>query len=266
MCTLVAYSRVHPTYPLIVAANRDEFEFRPSAPPQVLEPGVLGGLDVQAGGTWLGVATSGFFVGLTNQRTRLAVGTHWRSRGEIVTGCLRAGSCEAATAFLLGLDPSQYRPFNLLFGDARGLSVAYLRPDPVSVTVDSLPPGQHVLTNDVMGSPRFPKAQRPVEMLPASEVATLSWEALLPRMATMLGDHAHPPSDKIPPPEIWAPPHLADNLQALCVHVEPFRTVSATLLGLVPGGVAHYHFADDAPCRTSFADVTALAHTSPLGV
>ena len=62
MCTMILLKGVHPKWPLVVAANRDEFYSRPTAGPQrlVSDPVVFGGKDLQAGGTWLGVTPRGF--------------------------------------------------------------------------------------------------------------------------------------------------------------------------------------------------------------
>jgi folate-binding protein YgfZ len=71
MCLIVVGWRVHPDYPLVVAANRDEFYARPSARwpdfwPDA--PQVIGGRDLEAGGTWLGITESGRFAAVTNVR------------------------------------------------------------------------------------------------------------------------------------------------------------------------------------------------------
>ncbi|MBL8601762.1 MAG: NRDE family protein [Myxococcales bacterium] len=261
MCTLVAYSRVHPQAGLIIAANRDEFVHRPSAPPAVLEAGaevLLGGRDLEAGGTWLGVTRRGFFVGLTNQRTPLGRAGPWRSRGEVVLAVLRQGSTAAAAAYLRALDPRHYRPFNLFFGDAEALSVAYLRPEPARCTLHALGPGQHVLANDVMGSAAFPKTELPVEWMPPSRLAALTLPEASAALAQMMGRHDHPRPERLPPREPWVDPSLADNLQSLCVHVGAFATVSSTLLALAPGRVLHYAYAAGPPCVTPFAPYDAL--------
>lgn len=53
---------------LLVAANRDEAYERPAAPPAEIEPGVVAGLDLRAGGTWLGSNRHGLFAAVTNRR------------------------------------------------------------------------------------------------------------------------------------------------------------------------------------------------------
>ena len=61
MCLIGIAWQAHPEYPLIIAANRDEFHNRPTRPAQwwTDTPELFAGQDLQAGGTWLGIARSG---------------------------------------------------------------------------------------------------------------------------------------------------------------------------------------------------------------
>jgi uncharacterized protein with NRDE domain len=70
MCLILVAWQVHPDYPLVVAANRDEFYQRPSAAAARWseDPRVLAGRDLEAGGTWLGVRDDGRFAAVTNVR------------------------------------------------------------------------------------------------------------------------------------------------------------------------------------------------------
>src|ERR1700680_2706214 len=70
MCTLLVWKHRRPDFPIVIAANRDEFEGRPSTGPQRLneQPLVGGGRDEVAGGTWLAVSELGLVVALTNRR------------------------------------------------------------------------------------------------------------------------------------------------------------------------------------------------------
>ena len=54
---------------ILVAANRDEAFDRPSLPPAEVEPGVVAGRDLLAGGTWLGFNRHGLFVAVTNRKS-----------------------------------------------------------------------------------------------------------------------------------------------------------------------------------------------------
>ncbi len=75
----------------MVAANRDEFRARPSAPPQALEKGIVGGKDLRSGGTWFGVNDRDLFVAVTNRRTP-ARGEASTSRGLLALEALRCRS------------------------------------------------------------------------------------------------------------------------------------------------------------------------------
>lgn len=58
MCLILLSYRMHDRYPFILAANRDEFYERPSAPVSLWDdaPGVIAGKDLKSGGTWLGIS------------------------------------------------------------------------------------------------------------------------------------------------------------------------------------------------------------------
>ena len=102
MCLIVLAWRAHPDYPLIVAANRDEFHARPAAPAAFWDdhPQILAGRDLEARGTWMGVSRSGRFAAVTNYR-----GAHEpravESRGALVTRFLGNGD-EAPGAYIDG--------------------------------------------------------------------------------------------------------------------------------------------------------------------
>ena len=70
MCLIVLAWRAHPDFPLVVAANRDEFHARPADPAAFWtdHPGILAGRDLEARGTWMGVSRGGRFAAVTNYR------------------------------------------------------------------------------------------------------------------------------------------------------------------------------------------------------
>lgn len=72
-------------FPLVIAANRDEFLARPTAPLDWWSPGgILAGRDLKAGGTWLGVSKTGRIALVTNVREPVETPPGAPSRGEIV--------------------------------------------------------------------------------------------------------------------------------------------------------------------------------------
>lgn len=120
MCLIVLAWRARPDFPLIVAANRDEFHARPAAPAAFWadRPEILAGRDLEAGGTWMGVSRSGRFAAVTNYR-----GAHEpraaESRGALVSRFL-SSEIEPG-AYVGGLNQNHYSGFNLLAVDGKEL-------------------------------------------------------------------------------------------------------------------------------------------------
>jgi uncharacterized protein with NRDE domain len=116
MCLIVLAWRAHPEYPLIVAANRDEFQARPAAPAAFWDdhPEILAGRDLEARGTWMGVSRSGRFAAVTNYR-----GGHEpravESRGALVSRFLLGR--QTPGPYIDSLKKNLYSGFNLLACD-----------------------------------------------------------------------------------------------------------------------------------------------------
>ena len=257
MCLVLLYFQVHPQLPLVVAANRDEYYARRSSGVARLasSPRIVGGRDLERGGTWMGAAEGGLFVGLTNRRTLGPPEAALRSRGEIVMSALHAGSVAGVEALLAQVDARSYNPFNLVFGDARALRVAYGREGDATVRVQALAPGLHVLGNDTLDAPSW-KTRHATEL--ATPLAELPWFELAPALHRLLGDHALPPPDATDEPPPWMDRDLARHLQAICVHTPTYGTRSATLAAIGGDGVVHYAFVPGPPCTTAMRDVTQL--------
>lgn len=266
MCTLIAMHRVAGATGTLVAANRDEFYARPTRPPERLAPGVVAGVDVSQGGTWLGVHASGLFVGLTNQRSFGGRDPSKQTRGAVVTDALAAGGLDASLQVVAGLDGRDYNGFNLLLGDGERLFVAYARPEQREVELHPLAPGVHVLGNDRLQSPDFPKAARiaaDAEQHVATHASTPLREQVEP-LRTLLASHSQPEltSLHVPAGSVFTA-ELVQALEATCIHTPHYGTVSATLLGVSPTGVSEYWYADGAPCRTTFRPVPLSALLLP---
>jgi len=151
MCLIVVGWRAHPEFPLVVAANRDEFYTRPtaSAGRWPASPQVIGGRDLEAGGTWLGVTESGRFAAVTNVREPgMAKGA--RSRGQLTRDFLLGDL--AASEFAAQIDDSAYSGFNLLLGDGDRLVYRSNRDGQPK----ELPPGVYGLSNHRLDTP-WPK-------------------------------------------------------------------------------------------------------------
>ncbi len=157
MCLILIAYRCHPGYRLLVAANRDEFYGRPTAPLAFWDdaPYVLAGRDLKEGGTWLGVTRAGRFAALTNYRDPTRLVSNAPSRGQLVGDYLRGE--EPAHAYLNRLveRADAYNGFNLLLGDADGLFY-YTN---YEGRPRALGPGLYGLSNHVLDTP-WPKVER----------------------------------------------------------------------------------------------------------
>ena len=109
--------------PLAVAANRDEFHARPTAPaafwPEA--PGLLAGRDLEAGGTWMGVTRNGRFAAITNYRDPDRTVPAPRSRGALPLDFLLGEDSPTAYAHRVMPLARQYAGYNLLIGSGREL-------------------------------------------------------------------------------------------------------------------------------------------------
>jgi uncharacterized protein with NRDE domain len=122
MCTLVILRRPGHRWPVLIGANRDEMIDRPSRAPARHwpdRPEVVGGLDVLAGGSWLGVNDWGVAAAVLNRQGSLGPAPDRRSRGELVLEALDHADAVAAAEALSHLDPEAYRTFNLIVADER---------------------------------------------------------------------------------------------------------------------------------------------------
>lgn len=160
MCLILLAWQVRPEYPLVVAANRDEFYARPTAPAAVWPeaPHVLAGRDLQAGGTWLGVGRAGRFAALTNYRDPASNRTGAPSRGELVAGFLRGEAAPADYVAALAPHAAQYNGFNLLVGDAHEMRY-FSNVAEETTHIGALPPGIYGLSNHLLDTP-WPKVAR----------------------------------------------------------------------------------------------------------
>ena len=247
MCTLAAFVGVFPSWPLVVAANRDEYLARPAAPPTLLRetpPRAFGGRDLTAGGTWLGVSEVGLVAGMLNRRSTAPPDPACRSRGQLcldLLGC--ATAAEAATR--VGAEPpGRHNPFNLLVADPTAAFVVS-QPRGERPRAMRLEPGLHLLTNLDLNDPTCPRIAASHQGFAATGDAFArdgDVDALVSRLQTVLADHA-----------TALDPRGPGNL---CVHMGPYGTRSSSVL-LVPAGAepVRYFHADGPPCRTRLEPV-----------
>lgn len=147
MCLIALAYKVHARYPLIIAANRDEFRERPTEAAHFWRdaPAVLAGRDLRAGGTWMGITRTGRIAAVTNHRDlRRAPNGHGRSRGTLVRTALDGDIDTDATAVFEG--------FNLLYGPVEALRYH----NNITPTDLALGAGVHGISNAFLNTP-WPK-------------------------------------------------------------------------------------------------------------
>jgi uncharacterized protein with NRDE domain len=224
MCLIVVGWRVHPEFPLIVAANRDEFYARPTAFADYWpeSPEVIGGRDLEAGGTWLGITRSGRFAAVTNVREPgVAKGLH--SRGKLTQAFL-AGR-ESAAEFVKQLNVGDYSGFNLLLGDAQSLWYCSNR----SARPRELGQGIHGLSNHLLDSP-WPKLLTARQGF-ARAIAKLPDRAAL---FDVLADDEIVPDGELP--NTGVPLEWERLLSAIFVRSREYGTRASTVLSLSSDG------------------------------
>jgi hypothetical protein len=236
MCTVILLRRPGAEWPLLLAANRDERLDRPWEPPAVHWPGITGGRDTLAGGTWMAMNRHGVVAAVLNRVGSLGPDPAKRSRGELPLIALEESTAEAAAARIAALDSGLWRPFNLVLADAAtawfvpGLGTGHARPPP-------LPEGVSMITAHPPNDLTSPRTAR---HLPRFEAAA-------------------PPA----PPDWGAwPALLADSAgtTAEALNVPPlggFGTLCSSLLGLGRDGARTWLFAPGPPDRVEFTPIPA---------
>jgi len=245
MCTLAIYFRVFADYPVVVAANRDEYLERPTIPPTILseQPLVVGGKDLRASGTWLGISEHGFLAGLLNRRNGEAENDpRLRSRGMLCLDALREQSVRAAADFVTSQRGGDYNPFNLLIAGRDEALVAYNRF--AQITLIKLTPGFHLLTNidiDDFECPRISRSHGRFAELALREDFACDPLAQRGELTALLADH----STQMDP--------RSGRPNSLCMHLGDYGTRSSSLvfLGREHDRVEHF-FAPGAPCVATY--------------
>jgi hypothetical protein len=240
VCTVILLRRPGHAWPLVVAANRDERLDRAWDPPRPWwpdRPGVTGGRDRSAGGTWMALGPSGVVAAVLNRPGSLGPAPGKRSRGELPLIAAEAPDAAAATARIASLPAAAWRPFNMVVADARqaiflrGLGAGAIEAAP-------LPDGVAMVTAHDPNDPDSPRIRRHLPRFRAAPPpdpgagAWSAWEALL--------------ADDAPDP--------ADGAVAM-LNIPPlggFGTVCASLIGLGAQGEAVWRFCPDRPAPGRF--------------
>ena len=163
MCLIAFAIGASPHWPLVIAANRDEFLNRPALPlarwTTAAGQPVISGRDLLAGGTWLGATPGGRIAFLTNVREGKPL-TAPRSRGGLVTRWLEADGDAESFVATLEEEFGDYGGFNLVLGDFHRNSWSWVTnkgaPTSPEWQMQALRPGVYGLSNAALDTP-WPK-------------------------------------------------------------------------------------------------------------
>lgn len=247
MCTLVILRRPDHLWPVLIGANRDEMIDRPwTAPGRHWpdRPEVTAGLDVQAGGSWLGINDWGVAAAVLNRTGSLGPAPGRRSRGELVLEALDHADAVAAAEALSHLDPDSYRTFNLIVADERdGFWLRHA--GGARIEVHPLKDGLSLIAAgdlDDFGTRRLELARPAFRAWPAPEPDRGNWTA----WQELLGSTRAPPGE--------------EATAAMRFRTNGYGTVSSALVALPARGEAerraHFRFAGWEPETTPWHDVS----------
>jgi uncharacterized protein with NRDE domain len=234
MCLIVFSFDPDAAQKLIVLANRDEFLARETRQAQFWEeaPGLLAGRDLVAGGTWLGVHSSGRFAAVTNYREPANIRQDADSRGGLVLEFLKGSDPSESYLKALESDYGRYNGFNLVVYDGESLGYASNRS---SEGPRLLPSGLYGLSNDLLDTP-WPKVSRAKarfqEVLSSSPHADSIWSD--PTFLDVLGDESLAPDEELPNTGVGL--ELERVLSAMTIRTENYGTRSTTLVDMMANG------------------------------
>lgn len=245
MCFIVFAFDHHPRYQLIFAANRDEFFNRPTAEAHYWpdEEGILAGIDLKGGGTWMGVTQSGRFGALTNVRDPEKDRPSAPTRGALVANYLRGDDDPKDYAERAEATGERYNGFNLLVGDFDSLYYVSNRAGPIRPIM----PGVYGLSNDDLDA-AWPKVRRGKALFEeALRSESVDPEALF----SLLQDRTLASDEELPNTGIdreWE-----RMLSPIFINTQTYGTRSSTVLLIDRDG------------KATFAERTYDASASPTG-
>jgi uncharacterized protein with NRDE domain len=200
MCLILFAHKVHPDFPLVLAANRDESYARPTQAASFWRdyPQIYAGRDLEMGGTWLGIARNGRIAAITNFRDANAEKNSQRTRGELVSNFLRGSQGPAEFANRVKRDGHNYNGFNLLLGDVDELYYVSNR----NGGVTAVAPGVHGLSNSLLNTP-WPKVTQGCEAV--SKLMTAKTQDLIDGLFTILADRTTAADEQLPDTGVGLP-------------------------------------------------------------
>jgi uncharacterized protein with NRDE domain len=185
-------------FPLVVVANRDEFFSRPAArlawwSAEADGPAILGGRDLDGGGTWMGLTAQGRLALVTNVREPGKHDPQAPSRGRIVPDWLAAR--ENVDRFWMRTALSGFNGFNLIAADFAAGECFWA--SNTGAHPQRLERGVHGLSNAALDTP-WPKVKALKARLGEAIATGESVEQLASQLFDALGDRSVPSDHTLP--------------------------------------------------------------------
>lgn len=234
MCLVAFAINASTRWPLVIAANRDEFLNRPTQALGRWKTGhgqeIISGRDLRAGGTWMGMTPNGRVAFLTNVREAQAQAAP-RSRGELVTRWLEETSDAQAFAVALEQDGAAYGGFNLVLGDFQRNAWTWITNKSAAASalqVQPLEPGVYGLSNAALNTP-WPKTTALQSVLAAALDAPEP-DALQALLWTALASRERAPREQLPATGVPLAMEQALSSAFVAFPEHAYGTRSSTLL------------------------------------
>jgi uncharacterized protein with NRDE domain len=248
VCLITFAWQAHADYPLVVAANRDEFFARPTSSADWSSDGErLSGRDLRGGGTWMGVSRDGRFAALTNYRDPASYRADAPSRGELVDRFLTAADATGALDEIAH-DNARFNGFNLLAARWNDDPVMSIVSHPAQNSVTTIAPGIHGLSNAHLDT-AWPKVEAVTSGLhDALSAAPLDQDALIEGLFDLLSDRSITPDELLP--KTGVPLEFERALSATFIRMPGYGTRSTTVLLVDRAGFATFverRFEPDVP-------------------
>lgn len=226
MCLAVLHHSTTDRHRLLLVANRDEAHARPTAPLHWW-PGdtLLGGRDLEAGGTWFATDRRGRFGVLTNVRG-VPVPARAPSRGQLIPEFLLGPHSAVDYLRSLRRNAGRYAGFNLLLGDDAGL---WLYGNGGSTAIRHLEAGYHGLGNGPWDVP-WVKVGAGIDALRRHRESGASDS----RLKDVLSDRTHAADAHLP--DTGLPPEVERPLSAAFIVQPTYGTRSTTVCRLDADG------------------------------
>lgn len=224
MCLILFAYQTESNYPFIVAANRDEYYLRPTAPASFWKdnPDILAGRDLKKMGTWMGVNRKGSFAAVTNYRDISNLKQDAQSRGELVSNFLANSSEPEQYLKKIKRIKDKYNGFNLLTGNLEKLFY-YSNIEDKIIRLD---PGIYGLSNAFLNTP-WPKVLKGKQML-KEVLNSASVDVLVEKLFLILAD-AEPFADELLP-DTGVGMEMERTLSPLFISSANYGTRSSTVI------------------------------------